>query len=62
MLIAKTGVQDISSFFRLEFLKEVYGIAQMFVPIFTLVLRITIGVLVIMWLEREAKVFLQRVL
>ncbi|PWA53066.1 ribosomal protein S15 (chloroplast) [Artemisia annua] len=46
-------VQAINSFSRLESLKEVYGIIWMLIPIFTPVLGITIGVLVIVWLERE---------
>ncbi|XVF67344.1 hypothetical protein PTKIN_Ptkin10aG0113700 [Pterospermum kingtungense] len=53
-------VQDINSFYRLQSLKEVYGIIWMFVPILTLVLGITIGVLVIVWLEREISVGIQQ--
>ncbi|KAG5512825.1 hypothetical protein RHGRI_038805 [Rhododendron griersonianum] len=45
---------------RLESLKEVYGIIWMFVPIFTPVLGITIGVLVIVWLEREISAGIQQ--
>nr|YP_010595651.1 NADH-plastoquinone oxidoreductase subunit 1 [Schinus lentiscifolia]WAJ58574.1 NADH-plastoquinone oxidoreductase subunit 1 [Schinus lentiscifolia] len=60
MLIDTTEVQDINSFSRLESLKEVYGIIWMLVPIFTLVLGITIGVLVIVWLEREVSAGIQQ--
>ena len=60
MLIATTEVQDINSFSRLESLKEVYGIIWMLVPIFTPVLGITIGVLVIVWLEREVSAGIQQ--
>ncbi|KAL2237786.1 UNVERIFIED_CONTAM: NAD(P)H-quinone oxidoreductase subunit H, chloroplastic [Sesamum indicum] len=47
-------------FSRFEFLKEVYGIIWMFVPILTLVLGITLGVLVIVWLEREISAGIQQ--
>nr|UEE88005.1 NADH-plastoquinone oxidoreductase subunit 1 [Rhus wilsonii] len=60
MLIDRTEVQDINSFSRLESLKEVYGIIWMLVPIFTPVLGITIGVLVIVWLEREVSAGIQQ--
>uniref|UniRef100_A0A251RRE6 Putative NADH:ubiquinone oxidoreductase, subunit 1/F420H2 oxidoreductase subunit H n=1 Tax=Helianthus annuus TaxID=4232 RepID=A0A251RRE6_HELAN len=53
MIIDTTEVQAINSFSRLESLKEVYGIIWVLIPIFTPVLGITIGVLVIVWLERE---------
>ncbi|XLR44275.1 hypothetical protein S83_028935 [Arachis hypogaea] len=53
-------VQDINSFFRLESLKEVYGILWVFAPIFTLVLGITISVLAIVWLEREISAGIQQ--
>ncbi|KAL2224045.1 UNVERIFIED_CONTAM: NAD(P)H-quinone oxidoreductase subunit H, chloroplastic, partial [Sesamum indicum] len=43
-----------------ESLKEVYGIIWMFVPILTLVLGITLGVLVIVWLEREISAGIQQ--
>ncbi|XLU33092.1 hypothetical protein S245_069158, partial [Arachis hypogaea] len=46
-------VQDINSFFRLESLKEVYGILWVFAPIFTLVLGITISVLAIVWFRKR---------
>nr|WKV25992.1 NADH-plastoquinone oxidoreductase subunit 1 [Berchemia polyphylla var. leioclada] len=60
MIIDTTEVQDINSFSRLEFLKEVYGIIWVLIPIFTPVLGITIGVLVIVWLEREISAGLQQ--
>nr|YP_009262261.1 NADH-plastoquinone oxidoreductase subunit 1 [Spondias bahiensis]YP_009262347.1 NADH-plastoquinone oxidoreductase subunit 1 [Spondias tuberosa]ANI86727.1 NADH-plastoquinone oxidoreductase subunit 1 [Spondias bahiensis]ANI86815.1 NADH-plastoquinone oxidoreductase subunit 1 [Spondias tuberosa] len=60
MIIDTTEVQDINSFSRLESLKEVYGIIWMLVPIFTLVVGITIGVLVIVWLEREVSAGIQQ--
>nr|YP_010234091.1 NADH dehydrogenase subunit 1 [Coriaria nepalensis]QTA71795.1 NADH dehydrogenase subunit 1 [Coriaria nepalensis] len=60
MIIDTTEVQDINSFYRLESLKEVYGIIWVLVPIFTPVLGITIGVLVIVWLEREISAGIQQ--
>nr|YP_009771716.1 NdhA [Zollernia splendens]QIT02501.1 NdhA [Zollernia splendens]QVX30216.1 NADH-plastoquinone oxidoreductase subunit 1 [Zollernia ilicifolia] len=60
MIIDTTEVQDINSFFRLESLKEVYGILWVLVPIFTLVLGITISVLAIVWLEREISAGIQQ--
>nr|YP_010307783.1 NADH-plastoquinone oxidoreductase subunit 1 [Camellia sp. 'innominata']YP_010307871.1 NADH-plastoquinone oxidoreductase subunit 1 [Camellia xiashiensis]YP_010307959.1 NADH-plastoquinone oxidoreductase subunit 1 [Camellia liberofilamenta]WUG45883.1 NADH dehydrogenase subunit A [Camellia tianeensis]APC61855.1 NADH-plastoquinone oxidoreductase subunit 1 [Camellia liberofilamenta]APC62335.1 NADH-plastoquinone oxidoreductase subunit 1 [Camellia liberofilamenta]AQU12902.1 NADH dehydrogenase subu len=60
MIINTIEVQAINSFSRLESLKEVYGIIWMFVPILTLVLGITIGVLVIVWLEREISAGIQQ--
>nr|YP_009861776.1 NADH-plastoquinone oxidoreductase subunit 1 [Liquidambar yunnanensis]YP_009862504.1 NADH-plastoquinone oxidoreductase subunit 1 [Liquidambar excelsa]QKD75626.1 NADH-plastoquinone oxidoreductase subunit 1 [Liquidambar excelsa]QKD75710.1 NADH-plastoquinone oxidoreductase subunit 1 [Liquidambar yunnanensis] len=60
MIMDTTEVQDINSFSRLESLKEVYGIIWMLIPIFTLVLGITIGVLVIVWLEREISAGIQQ--
>ncbi len=60
MIIDTTEVQDINSFSRFEFLKEVYGIIWFLIPIFTPVLGITIGVLVIVWLEREISAGLQQ--
>nr|AEX96288.1 NADH-plastoquinone oxidoreductase subunit 1 [Dasylirion wheeleri] len=53
-------VQAINSFSRLESLKEVYGLIWIFVPILTLLLGITIGVLVIVWLEREISAAIQQ--
>nr|YP_010424600.1 NADH-plastoquinone oxidoreductase subunit 1 [Baeckea frutescens]USH59301.1 NADH-plastoquinone oxidoreductase subunit 1 [Baeckea frutescens] len=60
MIIDTTELQDINSFSRLEPLKEVYGILGIFLPILTLVLGITIGVLVIVWLEREISAGIQQ--
>nr|YP_009117277.1 NADH-plastoquinone oxidoreductase subunit 1 [Premna microphylla]AJE28431.1 NADH-plastoquinone oxidoreductase subunit 1 [Premna microphylla] len=60
MIIDTTEIQAINSFFRLESLKEVYGIIWMLIPIFILVLGITLGVLVIVWLEREISAGIQQ--
>nr|YP_010613780.1 NdhA [Eremurus chinensis]WAS08463.1 NdhA [Eremurus chinensis] len=60
MIIDTTEVQAINSFSRLESLKEVYGLIWIFVPIFTIILGITIGVLVIVWLEREISAAIQQ--
>ncbi|KAK8273145.1 hypothetical protein V6Z12_D11G386400 [Gossypium hirsutum] len=58
--IMRILVEDINSFYTLESLKEIYGIIWMLVPILTLVLGITIGVLVIVWLEREISAAIQQ--
>nr|YP_010331228.1 NADH-plastoquinone oxidoreductase subunit 1 [Boehmeria japonica]UNY34695.1 NADH-plastoquinone oxidoreductase subunit 1 [Boehmeria japonica] len=60
MIIDRTEVQEINSFSRLEFLKESYGIIWILIPIFTPVLGITMGVLVIVWLEREISAGIQQ--
>jgi NADH:ubiquinone oxidoreductase subunit H len=60
MIIDRTEVQDINSFSRLDFLKEAYEIIWILIPIFTPVLGITMGVLVIVWLEREISAGLQQ--
>nr|QZN07781.1 NADH dehydrogenase subunit 1 [Leonurus cardiaca] len=60
MIIDTTKMQAINSFFRLGSLKEVYGIIWMLIPIFILVLGITLGVLVIVWLEREISAGIQQ--
>jgi NADH:ubiquinone oxidoreductase subunit H len=60
MIINTTEVQTINSFYTSEFLKEVYGLIWIFVPILTLILGITIGVLVIVWLEREISAAIQQ--
>nr|ABK96591.1 unknown [Populus trichocarpa x Populus deltoides] len=60
MIIDTTTVQAINSFSRLKSLNEVYGIIWMLVPILTLVLGITIGILVIVWLEREISAGIQQ--
>nr|YP_010435783.1 NADH dehydrogenase subunit 1 [Tillandsia punctulata]UTA94999.1 NADH dehydrogenase subunit 1 [Tillandsia punctulata] len=59
MIIDTTEVQTINSFFTSEFLKEVYGLIWI-VPILTLILGITMGVLVIVWLEREISAAIQQ--
>nr|YP_010894622.1 NADH-plastoquinone oxidoreductase subunit 1 [Dicranostigma lactucoides]WJW71493.1 NADH-plastoquinone oxidoreductase subunit 1 [Dicranostigma lactucoides] len=53
-------VQAINSFSRLESLKEVYGLIWLLAPIFTPVLGITIGILVIVWLERKISAGVQQ--
>nr|DBA06553.1 TPA: NADH dehydrogenase subunit A [Polyspatha paniculata] len=60
MRIDMTEIQAINSFSTLEFLNEVYGLIWILVPIFTLILGITIGVLVIVWLEREISAAIQQ--
>ncbi|KAH0440162.1 hypothetical protein IEQ34_025709 [Dendrobium chrysotoxum] len=60
MRIDTTEVQTLHSFYRLESLKEVYGFIWIFVPIFILVLGITMGVLVIVWLERKISAAIQQ--
>ncbi|KAM0070053.1 NAD(P)H-quinone oxidoreductase subunit 1 [Helianthus debilis subsp. tardiflorus] len=60
MIIDTAEVQAINSFSRLESLKEVYGIIWVLIPIFSPVLGITIGVLVIVWLEREISAGIQQ--
>uniref|UniRef100_UPI0030FE74EF NADH-plastoquinone oxidoreductase subunit 1 n=1 Tax=Primula sinuata TaxID=3043452 RepID=UPI0030FE74EF len=60
MIINTREVEAINSFSRLEFLKEIYGIIWLFVPILTTILGITIGVLVIVWLEREISAGIQQ--
>nr|YP_009326167.1 NADH dehydrogenase subunit 1 [Oxyria sinensis]APD26396.1 NADH dehydrogenase subunit 1 [Oxyria sinensis]QKQ12764.1 NADH dehydrogenase subunit 1 [Oxyria digyna] len=60
MIIDTTGVYAINSFSILESLKEVYRTIWMLVPIVLLILGITIGVLVIVWLEREISAGIQQ--
>uniref|UniRef100_A0AAU6QCR1 NAD(P)H-quinone oxidoreductase subunit 1, chloroplastic n=1 Tax=Komaroffia diversifolia TaxID=555468 RepID=A0AAU6QCR1_9MAGN len=60
MIIETTKVQAINSFSRLESLKEVYGLIWLLVPIFTPVSGIIIGVLVIVWLERQISAGVQQ--
>nr|YP_009825846.1 NdhA [Alpinia hainanensis]QIV67845.1 NdhA [Alpinia hainanensis] len=60
MIIDTTEVQTINSFSISESLKEIYGLIWTFVPILILILGITIGVLVIVWLEREISAALQQ--
>nr|YP_010435432.1 NADH dehydrogenase subunit 1 [Viridantha ignesiae]UTA94648.1 NADH dehydrogenase subunit 1 [Viridantha ignesiae] len=59
MIIDTREVQTINSFSTSEFLKEVYGLIWI-VPILTLILGITMGVLVIVWLEREISAAIQQ--
>nr|YP_009967566.1 NADH dehydrogenase subunit 1 [Xanthosoma helleborifolium]QIS89821.1 NADH dehydrogenase subunit 1 [Xanthosoma helleborifolium] len=60
MIIDITEVQTINSFSGSEFLKEVFELIWLFVPIFILILGIIIGVLVIVWLEREISAGIQQ--
>nr|QFV18617.1 NADH dehydrogenase subunit 1 [Delphinium anthriscifolium] len=60
MIIDTTRVQAINSFSRSESLKEVYGFVWLLVPIFTPVSGIIIGVLVIVWLERQISAGIQQ--
>nr|QUB02562.1 NADH-plastoquinone oxidoreductase subunit 1 [Rhopalephora scaberrima] len=60
MRIDMTEIQVINYFSTLEFLNEAYGLIWILVPIFTLILGITIGVLVIVWLEREISAAIQQ--
>nr|YP_010372003.1 NADH-plastoquinone oxidoreductase subunit 1 [Stichorkis gibbosa]UOX27183.1 NADH-plastoquinone oxidoreductase subunit 1 [Stichorkis gibbosa] len=60
MIIYTTEVQTINSFYRLESLKEVYELIWIFFPILTIVLGITMGVLVIVWLERKISAAIQQ--
>nr|YP_010184500.1 NADH dehydrogenase subunit 1 [Calochortus uniflorus]QVG63427.1 NADH dehydrogenase subunit 1 [Calochortus uniflorus] len=60
MIIGTTEVQTINSFSKSESLKEVYGLIWLFVPALALILGITIGVLVIVWLEREISAAIQQ--
>ncbi|KAL2929210.1 NAD(P)H-quinone oxidoreductase subunit 1 chloroplastic [Bienertia sinuspersici] len=60
MIIDITEVQAINSFSRLESLKEIFETIWMLLPILILILGITIGVLVIVWLEREISAGIQQ--
>nr|YP_010723425.1 NADH dehydrogenase subunit A [Dierama igneum]WDW26795.1 NADH dehydrogenase subunit A [Dierama igneum] len=60
MIIDTIEVQAISSFSRLESLKEVYGLIWIFVPILIIILGVTMGVLVIVWLERKISAAIQQ--
>nr|YP_009689099.1 NADH-plastoquinone oxidoreductase subunit 1 [Trillium govanianum]QEL51815.1 NADH-plastoquinone oxidoreductase subunit 1 [Trillium govanianum] len=60
MIIGATEVQAINSFSKSESLKEIYGFGRLFVPVLTLILGITVGVLVIVWLEREISAAIQQ--
>nr|UPY85383.1 NADH-plastoquinone oxidoreductase subunit 1 [Rhodiola wallichiana] len=60
MIIDRTELQDINAFSKWESLKDVYEIILMLIPILTVIVGITIGVLVIVWLEREIAAGLQQ--
>nr|YP_009680552.1 NADH-plastoquinone oxidoreductase subunit 1 [Alisma plantago-aquatica]QDG01620.1 NADH-plastoquinone oxidoreductase subunit 1 [Alisma plantago-aquatica]WNS59207.1 NADH-plastoquinone oxidoreductase subunit 1 [Alisma plantago-aquatica subsp. orientale]WPM91611.1 NADH-plastoquinone oxidoreductase subunit 1 [Alisma plantago-aquatica subsp. orientale] len=60
MIIDTTEVQAINYFSGSELLKEVYELIWVFIPILILILGITIGVLVIVWLEREISAGIQQ--
>nr|YP_009527109.1 NADH-plastoquinone oxidoreductase subunit 1 [Croomia pauciflora]AYA54064.1 NADH-plastoquinone oxidoreductase subunit 1 [Croomia pauciflora] len=60
MIIDTTEVQAINSFSRSESLKQVCELIWLFVPILILILGIIIGVLVIVWLEREISAAIQQ--
>nr|QHH23056.1 NADH-plastoquinone oxidoreductase subunit 1 [Rhodiola dumulosa] len=60
MIIDRTEVQDINAFSKWESLKDVYEIIWMLIPILTVIVGITIGVLVIVWLEREIAAGIQQ--
>nr|YP_009469858.1 NADH-plastoquinone oxidoreductase subunit 1 [Fritillaria yuminensis]YP_009470202.1 NADH-plastoquinone oxidoreductase subunit 1 [Fritillaria tortifolia]YP_009470451.1 NADH-plastoquinone oxidoreductase subunit 1 [Fritillaria verticillata]AVF91581.1 NADH-plastoquinone oxidoreductase subunit 1 [Fritillaria yuminensis]AVF91925.1 NADH-plastoquinone oxidoreductase subunit 1 [Fritillaria tortifolia]AVF92257.1 NADH-plastoquinone oxidoreductase subunit 1 [Fritillaria verticillata]UCU11283.1 NADH-pla len=60
MIIGATEAQTINYFSKSESLKEVYGLIWLFIPALTLILGIIIGVLVIVWLEREISAAIQQ--
>nr|YP_009130091.1 NADH-plastoquinone oxidoreductase subunit 1 [Campynema lineare]AJV88560.1 NADH-plastoquinone oxidoreductase subunit 1 [Campynema lineare]AKP49347.1 NADH-plastoquinone oxidoreductase subunit 1 [Campynema lineare]QKE31352.1 NADH-plastoquinone oxidoreductase chain 1 [Campynema lineare] len=60
MIIGMTEVQAINSFYKSESLKQVYELIWLFFPVLTLILGITIGVLIIVWLEREISAAIQQ--
>nr|WAL06682.1 NADH-plastoquinone oxidoreductase subunit 1 [Pilea sinocrassifolia] len=60
MIIDRIEVQDINSFSRFFFFQQACGIIWILIPIFTPVLGITTGVLVIVWLEREISAGIQQ--
>nr|YP_010724151.1 NADH dehydrogenase subunit A [Libertia pulchella]WDW31278.1 NADH dehydrogenase subunit A [Libertia pulchella] len=60
MIIDTIEIQAINSFSRSESLKEVYGLIWILAPILTLILGVTMGVLVIVWLEREISAAIQQ--
>nr|YP_009470368.1 NADH-plastoquinone oxidoreductase subunit 1 [Fritillaria pallidiflora]AVF92174.1 NADH-plastoquinone oxidoreductase subunit 1 [Fritillaria pallidiflora]QJE35889.1 NADH-plastoquinone oxidoreductase subunit 1 [Fritillaria pallidiflora]QJE35973.1 NADH-plastoquinone oxidoreductase subunit 1 [Fritillaria pallidiflora]QJE36057.1 NADH-plastoquinone oxidoreductase subunit 1 [Fritillaria pallidiflora] len=60
MIIGATEAQTINYFSKSESLKEVYGLIWLFIPALTLILGIIIGVLVIVWLEREISATIQQ--
>uniref|UniRef100_UPI0030E4807C NADH-plastoquinone oxidoreductase subunit 1 n=1 Tax=Eremogone griffithii TaxID=1701062 RepID=UPI0030E4807C len=60
MIIDTTKIQNINSFGRLESFKDILGTIWILFPILILVLGITIGILVIVWLEREISAGIQQ--
>nr|AKZ21962.1 NADH dehydrogenase subunit 1 [Evolvulus nuttallianus] len=60
MIIDTTKIQAIHSFSRFQSGKEVYEIIWILAPILTIVLGITMGVLVIVWLERQISAGIQQ--
>nr|YP_010250971.1 NADH-plastoquinone oxidoreductase subunit 1 [Corydalis tomentella]QTW90255.1 NADH-plastoquinone oxidoreductase subunit 1 [Corydalis tomentella] len=60
MIIDTTEVQAINSFSRLESLKGMSGLTRSFVPIFTPLFGITLGILIIVWLERKISAGVQQ--
>nr|YP_010567109.1 NADH dehydrogenase subunit A [Tofieldia ulleungensis]UZC33222.1 NADH dehydrogenase subunit A [Tofieldia ulleungensis] len=60
MTIDTREIQAINSFSGSEFLKEAYNLIWLFATIFILIFGITIGVLVIVWLEREISAGIQQ--
>nr|QJE36225.1 NADH-plastoquinone oxidoreductase subunit 1 [Fritillaria usuriensis]WOZ07845.1 NADH-plastoquinone oxidoreductase subunit 1 [Fritillaria usuriensis]WOZ07928.1 NADH-plastoquinone oxidoreductase subunit 1 [Fritillaria usuriensis] len=60
MIIGTTEAQTINYFSKSESLKEVYGLIWLFIPALALILGIIIGVLVIVWLEREISAAIQQ--
>lgn len=59
MIIDRVEVETINSFSKSELFKEIYGLIWI-LPIFALLLGITIEVLVIVWLEREISASIQQ--
>nr|YP_010474898.1 NADH dehydrogenase subunit 1 [Corydalis decumbens]UVH69185.1 NADH dehydrogenase subunit 1 [Corydalis decumbens] len=60
MIIDTTEVRAINSFSRLESLKEAYGLIRLLVPIFIPLFGITIGIFIIVWLERKISAGVQQ--
>nr|YP_010704874.1 NADH dehydrogenase subunit 1 [Corydalis anthriscifolia]YP_010704881.1 NADH dehydrogenase subunit 1 [Corydalis anthriscifolia]UZG91974.1 NADH dehydrogenase subunit 1 [Corydalis anthriscifolia]UZG91981.1 NADH dehydrogenase subunit 1 [Corydalis anthriscifolia] len=60
MIIDTTELRAINSFSRLESLKEVYGFTRLLVPIFIPLFGITIGIFIIVWLERKISAGVQQ--
>nr|UVH70422.1 NADH dehydrogenase subunit 1 [Corydalis bungeana]UVH70429.1 NADH dehydrogenase subunit 1 [Corydalis bungeana] len=60
MIIDTTEVWALNSFSRLESLKEVYGLTCLLVPILIPLFGITIGIFIIVWLERKISAGVQQ--